>query len=187
MVKPLTLPDPISIEIYCDASFAPKLGVGVGAFAVVKNPTDKLAPNISTEVFQAATCGRLEFLVAIWALEFFFSLCNTSTLDSSGSDKLRTITLYTDSRSIADLPRRRDKLVANKFTSQRTGGPLANSDLYQKFLRVFDDLNLQIHWLKGHTAKSLRSVEGEVFAKIDQAARKQLRSYLKSADLGPSG
>ena len=146
--------------------------------------------------FAAASCARLELLAVLWALEQFeirrrsnhSTLCSRDSRDPSvgtyKNNEIPTLSLYTDSQTIANLTARRGKLKAKNFLSGRTGLPLSNGDLYQHFFTVYDRLSLEfsleVFWIKGHTPKHGRSDQDTIFAQVDVAARNSLRALTGS-------
>ena len=137
--------------------------------------------------FAAASCARLELLAVLWALEQFEIRRqgrHPTFLGAHKNNALPTLSLYTDSQTIANLTARRGKLKAKNFLSGRTGLPLSNGDLYQHFFTVYDRLSLEfaleVFWIKGHTPKHGRSDQDTIFAQVDVAARNSLRALTAS-------
>ena len=183
----------IQIEIYSDGSVNPKLKVGVGAIAIISHELSLIAEKptdlplhfklpIALRTYHDVTCAKLEIIAVLWALKEFESQKNTSSLKNTRP--LTPLIIYTDSKTVAELPGRRAKLEKNEFNSRRTGERLSNGELYIEFFEIWDRISycfdVKIQWLKGHTPKSERSRIQLNFAEIDQAARAELRKVLST-------
>ncbi len=158
-----------SFAIFSDGSFDPKSKRGVGAYCILPGPLEIVKMEFSVE-----SCARLELLAVLWALESFMIHIEQTSM----------LSLYTDSRTIAELDGRRAKLTANHFKSRRTGELLSNGDLYRDFFAICDEIRskteMEIIWVKGHTPSEGRTREQEIFSQVDHAARVALRELLPS-------
>lgn len=177
-------------EIYSDASFDAATKRGVGACLVLlQGPLAKATEAAGTlpftQEFPVASCARMELVAVLWALDLFEKCLFDNGERSLAAVDAAAIVLYTDSKTVAELHKRRVKLEAKDFTSGRTGGKLSNGDLYQKFFAIVDRLSLnaalEVVWLKGHTPKALRTRQHKLFATVDQAARAGLRGRRQSS------
>lgn len=167
-------------ELYSDASFDPKSGLGIGAFLAITSDQNDAADTMpadwdrpTTKSFRTTSCARLELSTVLWALTQFEE-------DQFQAPRLmKNVTIYTDSQAIAGLGKRRTRLESNQFLSGRTGLPLSNGDLYQEYYAVWDRLNskftLQIKWVKGHSEKQGQTREEAIFARVDRESRAELR------------
>ena len=113
-------------------------------------------------------------MTVLWALEHFEQ--NYQALVNSTTTEL---SVYTDSKTIAELSARRTRLEQAQFKSGRTGMPLSNGDLYQKFYMLTDRLKvivkLEFIWVKGHSKRQTQTREQAIFSRVDHAARSELR------------
>jgi len=85
------------------------------------------------------------------------------------------VTLFTDCQTVCDLPRRRKKLEQTNYISKTNGTRLANADLYDIFFKLTDRVQLDIHWLKGHSPKLGLSQIQQNFSHLDKKVRSLLR------------
>jgi ribonuclease HI len=111
--------------------------------------------------------ARLEFISAIGALkEWKVEFQNLGPAE---------LVLVIDCKAIANLLDRRERLEKSRFLSKRKGVELANADVYKEFLALFDELEPNILWVKGHAPKGARSQLQQLFSLVDKAARARLR------------
>lgn len=158
--------------VYCDGSFSPQSKIGVGAVLYLSAEewgswSEKVGSTILTKVTPSTSIARIELMTAIWAL--------------SVPDLPKGIQLFTDCKTIEDLPQRRSKLEGNAFKSRRTGLPLSNADLYEQFFERVDAVQPIITWIKGHAPASERSQHQRVFRSVDKKARAVLREQIKKS------
>lgn len=159
--------------IFSDASFDPKSKRGITAFLILsasqwKKNAEDCNFDIQTKQIDGENIARLEFISAITAFEewkIHFQTVETSV----------QITLITDCKALENLLKRRKRLERTQFISQSKGEVLANADLYQEFLTLFDELQPEILWVKGHSPAKNRSDFQKVFSSVDKAARNLLR------------
>ena len=111
--------------------------------------------------FVDTSSTKLELQTLLWALS------EVSTPE---------IISYTDSRNIAGLTSRRRKLEENDYYA-KNGKRLNNHELYQKFYKVTDNLNIKLNQVRGHTASSRKSDIDKIFSLVDRASRNALRAY----------
>jgi ribonuclease HI len=158
---------PFDLILFSDASFDPSSSLGVGAFVALNGTEwrDKTPFTIQTKVIPEKNIARLELVTALWALE---------------SAEHCRICLVTDSKTIVDLPNRREKLQSRHFQSLWTLHPLANADLYVKFFEVCDRLKPNLIWVKGHSPRGAQGDLEKTFSQVDKAARRALREYLRN-------
>lgn len=165
--------------IFTDASADPKLKAGFGAYLAIARTeldvlddmtdaaTDILRGKLKIKKFTAVAPTQLEIETVLWALQEV--LAQAGSLPGG-------ITLYTDSQSIINLPRRRTRLEKTGFTGA-TGKALNHAALYRAFYRLHDRLGFKPVKLKGHGKRADKTQLDRVFAQVDQAARKALREY----------
>ena len=92
--------------------------------------------------------------------------------------KKSNVMLYSDCHAVTKLPQRREKLERQNFISQSNGLTLNNADLYQQFYSLCDQLNVEIHWVKGHSPNKKSDKVQENFSYLDKQVRKKLRSKI---------
>ncbi len=91
------------------------------------------------------------------------------------------VVLYTDCKTVCDLPKRREKLEANNFISKSKGLTLLNADIYQEFYLNFDRLNPELKWVKGHSPKNSKLTQVQKnFSYLDKAVRMSLRKAIEN-------
>lgn len=167
----------IEYFIFSDASFDPQSAIGVSATLILTNQSFikdfKIVDlEILTRRIDRENIARLEFLAVISALIEWKEKYQTTTTNAK-------ITLVVDCMAIKNLLHRRERLEKNKFMSLRKSQVLANADLYQKFLDLYDELRPDIIWIKGHSPKTSQSKLQQVFSMVDKVARKKLRELCK--------
>jgi len=148
------------------------MGVSGYLFLIISNdqliPQNDLLPPIDFSLFKDTNCTRLELDSIISALE----AAKKQVEEQASSLK---ITVYTDCKTACDLPLRRGKLEASGFMGKKSGRPLTNKVQYLKIFKLFDELNPNIVWMKGHQSKQKRNPTERVFSFVDQATRQKLR------------
>lgn len=159
--------------IYADASYskqAQKAILGYFIFDSVDQhnrvPATQLKP-VLTEVIEANNI-RAELRGVIWALTSF-----TKTLRSAN------VVLYTDCQTVSGLIRRRENLEACQFVSKSKNQPLRNTDLYKEFYKIYDVVQPQVVWVRGHSPQATASLVEANFAVLDRAVRHHLRQRVQ--------
>lgn len=165
--------------IFSDASADPKLRAGFGAYLAIAQTeldilddrtdagTGILRGRLRIRKFTAIPPTQLEIETVLWALQEVTAQAGSLT---------GAITLYTDSQSIINLPRRRARLEKTGFTGAASK-TLNHAGLYRAFYRMHDRLEFKLVKLKGHGKRADKTRLDRVFAQVDQAARKALREY----------
>lgn len=154
--------------IYSDISFSPQTKSGVAGFIHVKNEKSTSSinsSNVHIKHFQNTTCTRLEIEGLIWAIQ------TTKDLESNSE-----ITIYTDCKTITNLPKRRVRLEKENFKSKSTGLLLSNRDLYIKFFSLFDSLQINLIWTKGHKPQKEKNEAERLFSIVDKTTRRVMRA-----------
>ncbi len=157
------------VFIYADASYSKRAQLAVLGFLIFKSHKEHeelTATHQSPFLFEMPESNniRAELRGVLWALQS----CLPDIKDS------QTI-LYTDCQAISGLLNRRAHLEATQFISQSTKKPLSNMDLYKEFYKIYDLLQPQVIWVRGHTSQSSASKVESNFAVLDKAVRKRLR------------
>jgi hypothetical protein len=168
--------NPREVSIFSDASFDPKLKIGVGAILIISDPHefetfDPQHLDIQTRLIEEPNIARLELTTLLWAVDVF-----NETPAASFHPNLN---LFTDCRGVSNLLERRAKLEKKFFKSNRTGELLSNADLYQRFYRMVDAMHPSITWMQGHAAAS--TIEHDpvqrIFSYVDKESRRVMRNY----------
>lgn len=154
-----------SIVIYSDASFSKEHKLAVIGFTKGSSESKVEDLELTLKTIKEENNVRAELRAAILGLA-------SCPEDSS-------VTLFSDSSAVVDLIKRRENLEKNEFVSKKTGVVLSNADLYQKFYFILDKLNVEVHWIKGHSPKKSLGNTGSNFSHLDKSVRKELRLKVK--------
>lgn len=149
--------------LFCDGSVHASTQQGCGAYLItdtISAPLSVMAATIKTQVFDHTSSTRLELQTLLYAL---------SCAPAAGK-----VTVLTDSQNIIGLPARRKKLEAQAFCS-RQGKLLSNADLYRSFFNLLDKQPCELIKVKGHSQASGKTKVEQIFALVDQAARRGCR------------
>jgi len=146
------------ILIYTDGSSLGNPGPG-GYGIVMKTPDGKLEKHFS-QGFKRTTNNRMELKAVIEALKKI-------------KDKNAAIEIFSDSKYVVDSI---NKKWLNKWKNQNFA-KTKNPDLWKDFLNVSKDLDLSIHWVKGHNNHK----ENEI---CDKLAVKAAKSEKQISDRG---
>lgn len=153
------------LALFTDGSAHPPTGIGFAAYFAVAADDLKEPPSpedIRIRRFETTNAARLELQALLWALEEL-------------GERAQNATIYTDSQTITGLPDRRTRIESADFHS-KTGRLLNNHDLYRAFYQTWDERQFTVVKLEGHTNSPAASLPQKIFARVDQAARKSLRS-----------
>ena len=168
--------------LFSDASFDPDLQIGVGATLVLDQiawteHSQSSQYSIQTKLIYSESISQVELTTALLVLNQLKSSC--LHLHSETHPKAE-VTLFTDCMAIKNLPSRRTRLESCNFQSAKTKLPLTNAQLYRDFYKIYDELSLNVLWIKGHSPIRKRTKEQQVFSEVDKTARKHLREYRES-------
>lgn len=156
-----------SLALFTDGSVHPPTGVGFAAY-FAERENDRAQPpspeDIVVKRFEETNAAHLELSALLWALE------------EVGDSAINAI-IYTDSQTITGLLDRRERLEQTDFRS-KAGRPLNNDTLYRAFYRSWDRWQFSVVKLVGHTNAATPSLLQQIFARVDQAARRALRDEL---------
>lgn len=158
----------IHLHIFTDGSVHTQSKVGYGAYLVVADlatPIASLQDAVKVKRFEQTSSTRLELQTLLWALSETIAL-------SDGADT--TLTVYTDSQNIMNLPSRRARLEQNDYFSSKNKR-LNHYELYQQFYRLNSRLNGKFVKVIGHQASNRKDQIDRLFALVDRAARRALR------------
>ncbi len=172
------------IYIYTDASFSNTHKLAVIGYARFGSSYDHdtiafADTKLQIHVINEKNNIRAELRGAIMALAESFPEALKGSL-KAGAKKDITVVLYTDCRAVVDLPSRREKLEHTEYISQSKGTPLANADLYREFFLIFDQLQLELIWVKGHCPGKDQSKTEKNFSYLDKKVRGKLREVILS-------
>jgi ribonuclease HI len=166
--------------LFTDASLSPKLKLGVGGYLFLPGAFLKVNPDSinKPDVFEHLAVRRftdtgstqLEIQTVIWALED----CRNTLMISHHGD----LPVYTDSQCVAGLSRRRSGLEKKNYISKQTNGLMANASLYRKFYTLYDELDIKIIKVAGHSRFSSHDTVHRIFSLVDREVRKALRCWM---------
>ena len=157
------------ITIYTDGSCHPVTGKGSWA-AIILFRGQKVV--LSGKV-KDTTHQRMELVAAIEALSYVH-------LRETAGEKIE---IFTDSQYLAELPRRREKLLLSGFKT-RKNTPLSNSDLIRQLLLMFEKIEVRMIKVPSHE-KNNGTVNYN--READLWARKVLRDFVKKAGDAEAG
>ncbi len=155
------------LNLFTDGSGHPQTGVGFAAYFAGREDTHPSLPalhEITIKRFEATTVARLELSALLWAL-------------TEIGDDANNATVYTDSQTIAGLLDRRARLEQSDFRS-KAGRRLNHHELYRSFYAAWDRHQFTMIKLEGHTRTHGASHLQQIFAQVDQAARRALRNAI---------
>lgn len=147
-----------------DGSVNAQSKLGYGAYLLVSEPglaLTVLSERVKVRRFEQTSSTKLELQTLLWAL---------SEVQESG----RKLMIYTDSQNIIGLPGRRDRLEQKDYRS-RNNRRLNNSQLYQEFYRLTDQLDYELVKVRGHQPAKHKDKLDELFTLVDRASRNALR------------
>jgi ribonuclease HI len=171
------------IFVYSDASFSnvhnlAVIGVLIFSSQSEHDANDVDAAILKTEVINVDGNVRAELMAILWAFEL---VSEQAARSEKPKDEISSaIQLFTDCKTATSLPRRRHKLEARDFRSQKTGTSLKNADVYRKFYALIDLMPVQLNWIKGHAPQHGKSLYQQNFSYIDRHVRKTLRDSISS-------
>ena len=96
--------------------------------------------------------------------------------------KKSKIVLYSDCHAVTKLAQRREKLEEQQFISQSSGLILHNADLYREFYSLSDQLEIETHWVQGHSPHKDSDRVQTNFSYLDKQVRKKLRSKISELE-----
>ena len=155
------------LTLFTDGSVHPSTGIGFAAYFACGTDERSDLPAIEDIVikrFEATTAARLELSALLWAL-------------AEVGDGAINATVYTDSQTIVGLLDRRSRLEQSDFKS-KSGRLLNHHDLYRSFYAARDRWQFTVVKLEGHMRANDASHLQQIFARVDQAARRALRDEL---------
>lgn len=183
------------VYIYCDASFSKIFQVAVVGSLIFHNEQEH--QNISaadakinlTQIRETNNI-RAEIKGVILALQSYQEDGQTDGQAYSQADFLKQsnkpnhlqtkqpVVLFTDCQTLSELMRRRKHLEKTNFISKSKNTELANADLYKEFYLLYDQIQPEIHWVKGHSEKSTQTHQQKNFSFIDKEVRSKLRAVV---------
>jgi len=122
-----------------------------------------------------ATSTQMEIRTIVWALEDY----RNAVTDSHHGE----LSVYTDSQCIADLSRRRSGLENNNYSSKKNS-EIKNASLYRKIYSLYDELNINIIKIAGHSRAASHDTIHRIFSIVDREVRKALRSWMEEIKRG---
>ncbi len=156
--------------LFTDGSVDTKTRTGFGAYLVVDDmtlPLADLTAKVKLKQFENTTSTKLEMQTLLWALDDVLLL---------RTEKLMSVTVYSDSQNIVGLPARRSGLEQREYYASNKNR-LNNTELYQQFFNVMDQLGCHIIKVDGHKPRHLKNDVDRIFALVDKASRLALRKF----------
>ena len=168
-----------SMALFTDSSLNAKIKVGVGACLIVSGsfldrpPSDvkafEMAGLLKVKRFEETSSAALELWTVLWALEEYKKIFGW----------MEKLQVYSDSKCVTDLIKRRPRLEAKSFLSGRTNCLLNNAALYRKFYKFHDELAFEVIKVKGHSPSRFRDTIERIFSFVDKETRKELRLWME--------
>ena len=157
------------LQLFTDGSVNSQRKVGYGAYLLISDqnlPIDTLKERVKIKRFEQTSSTKLELQTLLWALSEIDALVN-----GQGS----SLTVYTDSQNIIDLPSRQASLEQNDYFSARNKR-LSNYQLYQAFYCLICKIKCVFVKVKGHQVTNNKAEVDKRFTLVDKASRRALRS-----------
>ena len=159
--------------MFTDGSVHTDLGIGYGAYLIVKNldikNLEQSKDSIKLQRFDSTSSTKLELETLLWAI---------SKVKPQLKKPNNQLKIYTDSQNIVGLPGRR-KVLQQKDYYSKNNKRLANYLLYKEFYEISDQLNIELIKVKGHKAVNRQSDADRHFALVDRAARRAMKENQK--------
>lgn len=176
----------VSHVLFTDGSVNPQQRLGVGVCLLLpvailaSSPTEtdhnELARRCQCRRFTDTTSTQLELETLLWGL----SLCREQIAPTERGG----LRLYSDSQCIVGLAGRRERLEKQGFAAAHSGRPLNNAALYRAFFAASDELGFEVVKLAGHCRVAERDTVQQIFALVDQCARRELGRWLAGSAPG---
>ncbi|MBU0968889.1 MAG: ribonuclease H [Proteobacteria bacterium] len=150
--------------LFIDGSVNTQAKIGYGAYLAVPEhglSLDSLGTRVKVRRFENTSSTKLELQTLLWAL------CDIEPFG-------RKVIVYTDSQNIMGLQGRRDRFEQNNYRA-KNNRLLNNSELYQEFYRVTDQLHCELVKVRGHKRANQKDDIDRLFTLVDRAARNALR------------
>lgn len=167
------------MALFTDSSLNPNNKAGVGACLIVSGsfldrpPSDvkafELAGLLKVKRFEETSSAALEIRTVLWALEEYKKIFA----------RMEKLQVYSDSKCVSDLLKRRPGLEAKGFFSGSTNRLLNNAALYRKFYKFHDELAFEVIKVKGHSPSSSRDTIERIFSFVDKETRKKLGLWME--------
>jgi len=155
------------IYVFTDGSADPILKVGYGASLIttsLEDSAETLQKLLKVRRFENTSSTKLEIQTLLWVLE--------EIIPFSGK-----LFIYTDSQNIVKLLDRKERLQQNNFQTKQNR-LINNSELYQEFFRLVNELDISIIKIRGHNKTRLKDHIDKIFMLVDRASRKALREKI---------
>ena len=157
------------LQLFTDGSVNTQLKVGYGAYLLVSEltmSTDTLKEQVKIKRFEQTSSTKLELQTLLWAL---------AEIDALVSDEDTSLTVYTDSQNIIDLPSRQARLENSDFFTS-SNKRLNNYQLYKTFYRFTAGRTCTFVKVIGHQTSCKKDQVDKRFTLVDKASRQALRS-----------
>jgi ribonuclease HI len=151
------------ILLFSDGSVNTKSKIGYGAyFFATRQEIEARQFDIKLKRFEQTSSTKLELQTLLYAL-------------NEVQDFNCKIKVYTDSQNIIGLEGRRERLEKNNYRSSKNK-LLNNYELYQEFYKLIDKLDCKFYKVQGHLKSNQKDDVDKLFAIVDRASRKALRT-----------
>ncbi|HQF09445.1 MAG TPA: hypothetical protein PLM53_13590 [Spirochaetota bacterium] len=171
--------------LFTDASVNSQLKRGVGGYLFLPAALLEAGPD---SIDKADIIGRLvlrrctgagstqmEIRTIVWALEDY---------QKATGSRHWELSVYTDSQCVADLSRRRSGLENKNYISKKTKTEIKNASLYRKLYSLYDELNMNVIKVEGHSRVASHDTVHRIFSIVDREVRKALRSWMEEIKRG---
>jgi len=155
------------IKLFTDGSVNTKSKIGYGAYLVIsenKLLSDSVNSGVKVKKFEETDSTKLELQTLLWAL---------SEIETDDN-----IIVFSDSQNVIGLPKRRNRLEQNNFSSKKKK-LIKNYLLYQEFYKMTDVTPCEFVKVDGHKKANHKNDIDWLFTLVDRASRKALRKYDK--------
>jgi ribonuclease HI len=152
------------LMIFTDGSVNTHSNIGYGAYLTVPEgglSLGSLKTSVKVRAFENTSSTKLELQTLLWAL---------NDIQALGSN----VIVYTDSKNIMSLQRRRDRFEQNDYRSNKNKR-LNNYELYQEFYRITDQLDCEFVKVRGHQVSNKKDDIDRLFTLVDRASRNAMR------------
>jgi ribonuclease HI len=162
--------------LFTDVSVSPSLKLGVGAYVMIPAlfleassgiiEISNIPELIKLRRFEGTSSTRLELQTVLWAL-------TENHRELQGS-----LTIYSDSQCVSGLLKRKSRLMAGGFLSNKTNLQLGNASFYRTFYEFHDKLCFQVIKVDGHSGSRAYDIAHRIFSFVDKEARKALKIWM---------
>ncbi len=160
--------EPYSILIYTDG--AAKGNPGPGGYGIVMKTSDGKFEKRFSKGFRLTTNNRMELLAVIDALKKI-------------KDKHLKIEIYSDSKYVVDAVNKDwiSKWVRQYFAKTK------NPDLWKEYIKTAKNLDISIHWIKGHNNHPENEICDKLAVKASNGKNLEIDAAYEKSKKEPDG